>query len=125
MTESKKRELPEIMEMLKEAAEVPGYFEIGPEEAQLLYASLNAKTERSEGTTTNQTMTWHLIFAGEYGGSVQVFATTDDPEQAARELVAQHDWLKGHTLIAAVKGAESIKVRDDAQDSFALQDVSI
>lgn len=70
-------------------------------------------------------MTWNLIFAESHGSSVQVFATSDEPEQAARALVAEHNWLKGHTLIAAVKGAESIKVRDDAQDSLSLQDVSI
>lgn len=70
-------------------------------------------------------MTWHLIFAESHGSSVQVFATSDEPEQVARALLAEHDWLRGHTLIAAVKGAEAIKVRDDAQDSLTLQDTSI
>ena len=70
-------------------------------------------------------MTWHLIFADSHGSSVQVFATSDEPERGARQLVAEHDWLRGHTLIAAVKGAELIKVRDDAQDSLTLQDVGI
>lgn len=70
-------------------------------------------------------MTWHLIFAGDFGGSVQIFATNDDPEAAARRLVAEHDWLSGHTLIAAVRGADSMKIRDDAQDSLTLQDMPI
>jgi len=44
------RTLEEILEMLREAAEeAPEYFEIGPEEAQLLWAEivrLRARTER-------------------------------------------------------------------------------
>lgn len=34
------RTLEEILEMLQESAEIPDYFEIGPEESRLLWAEI-------------------------------------------------------------------------------------
>lgn len=68
--------------------------------------------------TTDQV--WTLIFAEAYGIGVQQFVVSGDPQMEARRLAAELDWLKGHSLIAAVKGTPLIRTRDDAQDSLTL-----
>lgn len=64
-------------------------------------------------------MKWTLIYADLEGNSVQTFKVkADDPEQAARELDIEHEWLvPSFHLIAAVADASCVLVKDDARNN--------
>jgi hypothetical protein len=57
-------------------------------------------------------MKWTLIFAAQ-GREVQTFLADGDPSEAARAIRQEHEWLSGHSLIAAIEGAPRVLVRDD------------
>ena len=62
-------------------------------------------------------MKWTLIYVGLDGNSVQTFeVNAEDPEQAARQIDTEHDWIiNGFHLVAAVEGASRVLVKDDAR----------
>lgn len=67
-------------------------------------------------------MRWSLIFADEYGCSVQVFVVSGhDPEAEARKVWSECEGLRYHSLIAAVEGEPNIRVRNSAHDTLALE----